>query len=328
MTDTTLRIPIGGKQLAPAHDATDEQLSYFLEWYEAQNDTAKAKYLRHADAARAVQASRQTAITVNDVDSVNARLREFSDRCHLVTPATHVDVLPVGFGVTCSYLTPPIDPDPKGRDVYRVDGGKLALTHHALMRIASVAGVSWLPGYRCDDGSSPQYLHHVAMARIKEFDGTARELSAQVQIDARDGSALANRCREIEAAAALKYRRDPIDPPKQLTQIREYIVRHGESKARNRILAAMGVARSYVPHELQRPFACARLSFNGHSDDPELRRELALLTAKAALQSTQQLYGGNPAAQAPVPHPNPQPPPPVNPEAAPTFNAEEYEPWD
>src|SRR5690606_41429138 len=61
----------------------------------------------------------------------------------------------------------------------------------------------------------------------------------------------------------------------------------------------MGVKRSYAPAELQNPFAVARLTWTGQTDDPELRREFARMHAERMLDGTAALYGASPASALP-----------------------------
>lgn len=218
---------------------------------------------------------------MHDPLAVNEQLHELAARYHLVSPVARFDVLPEGFGVSFSMVQ--INPDPNGGEVYKVDGGKLALSHHALNRIASAAEVSWDPerSKRLDDGSDSCYCHFRAVGYVRVSDGTQRTVCGEVELDLRPGSA--------EASA---------QTDKQLNQTRRFILRHAESKAKNRAIASMGVKRSYTPEELQKPFAVTRLQFTGHSDDPYLRREFARIRAEQVMGASRALYGAGPAVAA------------------------------
>jgi hypothetical protein len=86
-------------------------------------------------------------------------------------------------------------------------------------------------------------------------------------------------------------------------------LRHAETKAKLRAIASMGVKRSYKPSELGKPFAVARLMFDGHSEDPVLRREFALMKARRAIDGRAALYGGDAPRRLPAFRGH-QPPPP------------------
>lgn len=300
-----MKIPIGNRQLAPVQDATREQLETFLAWYRQNIDTPSGDKFAEAAlaAAERVEALRAlppddpaTSIVpapaeaaalhrVSDVQKVTARLARIAEQCHLVSPATQVDAMPVGFGVSVS--TVQVDPNPNRGDVYPVDNGKVALSGVKLHEIAAAAGVSWdaSRGGRVDDGSDPRYVHYVAVGIVKNFDGTPRTISGQVQVDMRDGSDTITRGGKGGGPMSAA----------RVQGIRAFILQHAESKARNRAVASgFGIRRAYDPRELRKPFAIARLIYTGVTDDPELTRQLAIMNAQAAMQATSALYGSPP----------------------------------
>src|SRR5690606_13667075 len=64
----------------------------------------------------------------HDPAAITARLREFAESFHLVSPATSVETLPPGCGVSITYLTVDPNPDLHGpKEVYDV-GGRLGLS--------------------------------------------------------------------------------------------------------------------------------------------------------------------------------------------------------
>lgn len=311
-------IPIGNRQLAPVSQATREQLEQFLAWYDKNTDSPAAKQYEVASyTARArllnigstppppsveppTAAGEPVAVPeglshVRDADTITARLKAMAEQFHLVSPATQVDVMPLGFSVSVSTVF--VNANPARGEVYPVDGGKLALSGVKLMDIAAAAGVSWDDdrGGRVDDGSDPRYCHYKAVGWVKNFDGTPRRISGQVQIDMRDGS---------DTVMKGGKGGGPMSP-KQVQGVRQHILPHAESKARNRAVASgFGVRRSYDRKELSKPFAIARLVYTGQTDDPELTRQLAVLNAQAALSATNALFGS-----PPPPLPTPEPPP-------------------
>lgn len=229
-----------------------------------------------------------------DAAAVTRKLAELSENYHLVSPQTQVDQLPEGCSVSVSMVM--ISPDPRAKETYNVSG-RLALSRDALARIAAAAGVDW-DTQRCgrlDDGSDPRYVHYRAVGRVRNFDSSLRTISGEVEIDARDGSDLIN---EIQTKARRrKDNRD--DGASQILELRKFILRHAESKAKNRAIADMGVRRSYDPSEITKPFAVAKLSFSGHSDDPEIRKVFAQATAASMMGGTEALFGQRPQLEAP-----------------------------
>jgi hypothetical protein len=197
--------------------------------------------------------------------------------------------------------------------VYRV-GNKVGLAKAPLEKIWGAAGGDWIPHLtgRIDNGKDPRYWRYRATGVIKNTDGTPRHLVGEVELDARDGSDLIN---EIITKAKAKesdrdYQGKRDEGASQILELRKFLGRHAESKAKNRAIASMGVKRSYHPAELDKPFAVVRLVFTGHSEDPVLREKLALLNAQAALHGSFALYGGAPPPMA-LPQGGGYEPPPV-----------------
>lgn len=274
---------------------------------------------RTAPAATALSLER----IANDPQAVTTRLAEMSDAYHLVSPATAVDALPPGFGVAISVVR--IDPSPAKDgpgDVVSI-GNKLMLSANSLARVAAAAGVDWDPtrSGRLDSGRDPHYCHYRAVGFVRNFDGSVRTLTGEVEMDAREGSPQIEEIREKARKRKDAYPDDPNDGgDSQILELRKFLLRHAERKAKNRAIVDMGVKRSYTREEIQRPFAVARLMWTGQSDDPELRREFARMGAERMLAGTAALYGAQqaPALPPPAPHhlrPMPQfvgrEPPPV-----------------
>lgn len=218
---------------------------------------------------------------------VTARLAELSQQYHLVTPATQVDALPIGFGVAVSLVR--VDPntskDGPG-EVYPMGGGKLGISGFKILDIGSAVGVDWddEKSGRLDDGSDSRYCHYRAVGYVKNFDNSKRRIQGEVEIDVRPGGAAYD---EIITKAESSGR----DPNPQILELRKFLLRHAETKAKCRAVASLGIKRSYTATELAKPFAVARLMFTGHTDDPQLRRDFALLNAEHAIRGSSALYG-------------------------------------
>lgn len=316
-TPTVPSIPTE-KGSVPVTEADDVLLAKFNSWYEAlpQDDKRRAKYDAVAFAVRAEltertkpeaepAASEALATTDHDAeqaaleiarvsrpDAITERLAELQKNFHLVTPATHIDILPEGFGVSVSMV------HVNAADCYNV-GGKLGLGKVTLEQIWAAAGGTWDPVLtrRLDNGRDPRYCHYRAVGTVRNFDGTPRQVSGEVEIDARDGSDLINeittKAKERESGSNYKGKRD--GGASQILELRKFLLRHAESKAKNRAIAGMGVKRAYLQAELKKPFAVARLTFTGRTEDPELRRDFARMNAQAALGGSLALYGGSQA---------------------------------
>jgi hypothetical protein len=236
---------------------------------------------------------------------VNRRLMEASKEYHLVSPATSCDIIPEGCAVTLSLVCVDPNPDPyKGpKEVYAV-GGRLGLSLSTLQRIASAAALSWDPDKsgRLDDGSDPHYCHYRAVGVVRNFDGSPRTVTGEVEIDARDGSPqIEEIVTKAKNAKDKGGRPRPRDPAPQILELRKFILRHAESKAKNRAVADMGVKRSYAPEELQKPFAVARLMWTGETNDPELKREAFRMRAEAMGGAVHGLYGDEGVAPSGLP---------------------------
>lgn len=314
----TLKVGRGeAARQVPVTEVGDRDLS----WYAHECKSPRLQAIARAEVARragggAIQRPTQAlaapvvtslGMAMYDPAAVTEQLRSLSSSFHLVTPQTSVDALPEGFGVSVNYVTVNPDPDPYNgpKEVYDV-GGRLGLSMDTLKRIAAAAGVDWDPRQsgRLDDAREPLYVHYRAVGYVRNFDGSTRTITGEVEIDAREGSPQIEEI-VIKAQNAKKTVNSqsvpaPRDPRPQILELRKFILRHAESKAKNRAIADMGVKRSYAPQELQKPFAVARLMFTGQTSDPELRREFARMSAERALDGATRLYGAGAASALPA----------------------------
>lgn len=322
--DSSIKYWLERKQGELAKDPNGRFASANQAWINA----AKAEIADRAKTGRRVAGARSgsTALTkqtappiavlgraMHDAQAVTETLRGLAEHYHLVTPATNVDCLPPGCGVSISAVV--VDTDTKNKEVYRVGDG-FGIGAVVLARIWAAAGGSWDPDKsgRLDDGSDPHYCHYKAVGTVKSFDGELQVKTGEVEIDAREGSPLLDeirtKAREREAKPDYKGKKDGGDS--QILELRKFLLRHAERKAKSRAIADMGIQRAYTPEQLKKPFAVARLMWTGASDDPELRRVFAEKTAEKMLGSRALLYGNPPARMPPpaghtVPAPAPEP---------------------
>ncbi len=206
---------------------------------------------------------------------------------HLISPATAVTQLPEGcaVSVTMVYLN-------QATDAHSVGGGKFALLKHAVMALANAAGVVFDPMLSCrlDDGSDPRYVNWRAVGGWRALDGTMLSLTGDKELDLRDGSD------QAEAIAAKA--KDQATAKTQLREVRTHIQSHAQTKAELRaIRKALGIT-SYIASDFNRPWCVVKLSFTGHSNDPEIRR----MNAQAIQQSMLGGIGTMFRPAAPIPH--------------------------
>lgn len=221
------------------------------------------------------------AVASHDPAAITQRMQYAAEHFNLVSPATVCATVPDGCDVVLSVVTiAPAATYPQQ--------GKVALGKVALDRIAAAAGVVWDPilSGRIDDGRDPHYCSFRAVGRVRDLDGTVREIFGTKELDLRDRSAEVAR---IEADA-----REGKDWRATLRQMRAFILAHAETKARLRAIRSLGIRTSYEKAEASKPFVIAKLMFTGASSDPVLRREFARMNAAAMLGGARALYGSTP----------------------------------
>jgi hypothetical protein len=255
-----------------------------------ENDAKQAKAIENI--------STMSLVRNNDPGAVTEYLQKLSSAFHLVSPSTRVDAIPEGCGIAVTYVTVNPDTSKDGpKEVYAV-GDRLGLSMDTLKRIAAGAALDWDVNCsgRLDDGSNPHYVHYRAVGHVRNFDGTVRTVTGEVEIDAREGSP---QIEEIRAKAVVReVARRKKEPSyvgdggdSQVLELRKFILRHAESKAKNRAIADIGVKRSYAQDELKKPFAIARIMWTGQTADDDLRRVFAEKTADAMIGGMSTLYG-------------------------------------
>ncbi len=233
-----------------------------------------------------------------DAPSATSALADASQRAHLVAPATVCATLPEGCEVSLSAVMVDV-----ATETYNLSG-KRGLGKPALDRIAAAAGVSWDPVHsgRIDDGSDPRYCHYRAVGTVPEFDGRLRTICGEVEIDAREGSPQIEEIRfKAKTAKDDRGNPKPRDPEPQIRELRKFLLRHAESKAKLRAIRSLGIRACYTEDELKKPFVIARLMFTGASEDPEARRYYRGRIADAMLGAAAKLYAPPTAPSLPAP---------------------------
>ncbi len=244
--------------------------------------------------------------TFRTADKITLALRTAAERFHLVSAGTSTAV-PEGVAVALSPILVDVD-----TETYPIPASaNRGLSKIALDRIAAAAGLSWDPVQtrRIDDGSHPYFVHYQAVGSVRDFDGSVRTYKAEKVLDMREGSPELETlvsiseaklkkegkvsAREIPAAARAKAEN-------QIRQIRAHIIGHAESKAKNRVIRALGVRTSYTAAELAKPFVVARPVYTGESSDPDIARENAAAIRSAFLGAQAALYPAAPQLPAPT----------------------------
>ena len=231
--------------------------------------------------------------TFRSADKISEALRVASERFHLVSAGTSTAV-PEGVAVAFSPIL--ID---REAETYKIPGGgpntpdKFGLAKVALDRIGAAAGISWEHAEckRVGDESHPWLVHYQAVGWVHNYDGSKRYYKAEKILDMRDGSAELETFVQVCASKIVregKYAKPPVTlsmrDPKVLAQAKEkaegqiravrvHILGHAESKAKNRVIRALGVRTSYTEADLAKPFVIVRAIFTGENRNPEIHRE-------------------------------------------------------
>jgi hypothetical protein len=191
---------------------------------------------------------------------------------NILLPTTALECIPQMHVLSITVVH--ISPDPVKKEVYQLPGSKeFALTGHALDKIAAAAGVTWVwqACGRIDDGSDPHYCHYRMVGRVRDFDGTIREMPGDKEVDYRDGSPQIIGFTE-----------------KQLTQARQHILSLAQSKAAYRALRKLlQIKSSYSKSELAKPFVVPKLVPNPDLRDPEIKK----IFAENMIRGMMNLYG-------------------------------------
>lgn len=249
---------------------------------------------------------------------VNEKLATAASACHLVAPATAIGTLPEGCAVALSIVQVDTREMGQGGEVYSTGGDKYGISKSVLDRVAAAAGISWDPQLsgRVDDGSDPYYCHFRAVGHVRHFDGTEQVLTAEKEMDLRQGSPQLEALWQRYEASRKKWEKggrkgyEPKEPTAQIRELRLHILGHAESKAKNRAIRSLGLKSGYTREDLAKPFVVAKLMWTGQTSDPELRRIFAEKTADRMLGGSRALFGV-PGVPLTAPGRQLRPPPPV-----------------
>lgn len=201
------------------------------------------------------------SLAIRDVQSLRVTFDE--SKFNLLAPVVHMPGgLPPGTRLVVTEVS--VDPNPQNKQVFPLPGGMLMPSKVSLDRIANAAGISWLEETRKDDRSHPHYVEMFVRGKMRDFDGTTREITGHKAVDLREdaGGAPGKDYAEI-VGKAKNAKNGPRDPSNQLMEARKFIQEIAASKAKNRAIASgLGIKRGYTKAELVKPFVVPKLSMD------------------------------------------------------------------
>lgn len=237
-------------------------------------------------------------------------VRLLHGKFNVCMPITQPDLIPEMYAVALRPVA--IDTrindkgKPLGPDIYQDqrDRSKYGLTKIGLAKFAAAANISWHPAYtgRVDDQTEQWVRSYRAVGVVLGLDGTPRYITAHKTTDLRVVSWGERRStwdgKEKITKVVAEGGKDALGLSESaLQQARQFQDEICESKAMNRVLRNYAFIKGlYTRDELDKPFVISALVFTGHTDDPELRREVARAMAERATGSTAALFGPAPSA--------------------------------
>ena len=236
----------------------------------------------------------------DSVEQIAAAIRKLSEAHNVLVPGGAIGAeLPLLHAAAMSFVF--VDPI---KETYAIPGkaNERGIGKSALDRIARAAGVRWTPQLcgRVDDGSDPHVVEYQAAGSVMQLDGTESMIHASKRIDLRADQAKPVDTWGAESQEIARQAGDEKSPWPRILQARQHILSLAESKAKNRAIRSLGVRTSYSVPDLAKGFLVLRLQFTGHSDDPEVQKEIELMIARRALGATSALYGAGETTSRPA----------------------------
>lgn len=245
-----------------------------------------------------------------DLPSLLTAFDKLRDRYNVCIPIMQPDVIPTMYAVALRPVAIDARVDSAGKplssDIYQDgrDKKKYGISRIGLDKFAAAANISWHPGYtgRVDDGGEQWFRRYRACGVVQGLDGTPRLITAHKTIDLR-ATAWGERKSTWDGKEKV-YRvvtdggKDAIGMTENaLQEARKFIDEQCESKAMNRVLRKFAFIRGlYTREDLAKPFVISALVFTGHTDDPEMRKEVARAMVERAMGGTTALFGPAPTA--------------------------------
>src|SRR5205085_992667 len=177
--------------------------------------------------------------------------------------------------------------------------GKRALSALALTKLANAAGIKWIPELckvlertRRDDGT---YIRFQAGGAVRQPNGEWHVEIAEKDLDTADAAEqLEDGYRRKLKAGRAKFSEDDIPEMvrREILQLREFLLGHVETKAKNRVIRRfLELRQTYTVQELAKPFAVPRLVYRPDLADP-LQLERVQLEGR---QASEDLFGKTPS---------------------------------
>ena len=225
---------------------------------------------------------------ITDIQSL--RVEFDPQKYNLLAPVVHMPGgLPPGTRFVVTEIT--INPDPAVKEVFPLPGGMLMPSKVSLDKIGNAAGISWIEERRQDAATHPHYCEMFVRGKMRDFDGTERQLTGVKAVDLREDAGGGIYGKDYDEIVS-KARAGNRDPGKQLMEARKFIQEIAASKAKNRAIASgLGIKRGYTKQELSRPFVVPKLSID--PTDPRVQAEVrAGMLGETAVKA---MYGPNSA---------------------------------
>ncbi len=283
-----MKIPVGPTLGKLITECTVAELEAACDTVEADlcalNETThKARKLRKfVQAARPLLRQRKFPTgSYSTTEEANRALRDAAEVGWLITPSREVAELLEGTAIVISAFRADIQLDTFADDedpARRVPGKSLLDT------VARDLGLSWDANLskRTDNSSSPYVRSCQAAGRVRNFDGTFRDIQAHAEIDVRDGSPLA-----MKIAATFGKRARV-----ELERRRQFVLSHADTSARLRGIRQLGLRDTYLPGELEKKaFFTARCVFTGKSENEATRQVFDQHIAGTFLPAAAALFG-------------------------------------
>jgi hypothetical protein len=195
-----------------------------------------------------------------------------------------------------------ISPKPEASETYHdfryanEHDGKFALSSLGLAKIASAAGIKWIPELcgvveRQRHADGHVYIRFRAGAGIRQPNGEWHVETGEKEIDTADeAEKLEDTYRRKLKSGRAKFKEEDIPDMvrREILQLREHILGHAETKAKSRaIRRILALKQVYTTAELKRPFVVPKLVFRPDLADP-LQLEQVQIEGRRATAS---LYG-------------------------------------
>jgi hypothetical protein len=179
--------------------------------------------------------------------------------------------------------------------------GLFALSSLGLAKIASAAGIKWIPELcrvvdRQRHADGHVYIRFAAGAGIRQPNGEWHIETAEKEIDTADvAEQLEDAYRRKLKAGRAKFKAEDIPEMvrREVLQLREHILGHAETKAKSRaIRRILALKQVYSTQELARPFVVPRLLYRPDLADPLAIEQVQIEGRRAA----EGLYGELPSS--------------------------------